>query len=275
MFGFSKQSRKRLLEYMARLDCEKYFEAGGQAVFVTYTYPRDFPSDRKAKRHLRALLMRVARRWRLAAGIWRMEHQQRGAPHFHIILFGIGPADCPLVRSLWAKVIGYAGGQAPLQVRAEPVTSWRKLQNYVAKYCAKSSGEAERGLDNVTYLHAPIGEAFYGDTEVPGGAVTMRGRTRSDTEGRVWGWFHKRALPWGSLDLFPAIPSTWLTVLKRAANRFLRASWKARKVQALRENREFKGRARPFRLQGSKRVGFSLFSDNPERWFDLACAGIM
>ena len=53
--------------------------------WVGLTYPGEFTENgREVKRHLDRLLKRWARRgW---AGVWGLEYQERGAPHFHLIL---------------------------------------------------------------------------------------------------------------------------------------------------------------------------------------------
>jgi hypothetical protein len=74
--------------------------------FVTLTYPADFTKDiRKSK----AQLKEYRRRFEIAYGkvraIWRLEYQERGAPHYHIMYF-----DPPFVSikdwcTMWDDVI--------------------------------------------------------------------------------------------------------------------------------------------------------------------------
>ena len=55
--------------------------------FVTLTYPAVFPDARKAKADLRTWFKRVERRIdKKAWAIWALELQERGAPHFHLLV---------------------------------------------------------------------------------------------------------------------------------------------------------------------------------------------
>ena len=58
---------------------------------MTLTYPIEFPGAREAKEHLKTYCQRLERVFKLAdkriAIVWRMELQQRGAVHFHLLLF--------------------------------------------------------------------------------------------------------------------------------------------------------------------------------------------
>lgn len=67
-------------------------------MFVTLTYPDNFPGDPNAwKLHLKAWLKRLKREHPKAAGFWKLELKARQsgesagqiAPHFHLLLWGI------------------------------------------------------------------------------------------------------------------------------------------------------------------------------------------
>lgn len=160
--GFSKKSRKRLLELCARLMPVK------KTVFITLTYPQEFPDAKTAKKHLRAFMERIRRRCETASGVWRLEFQKRGAPHFHILLWNCSFIPKEEIQQMWADIIDYA---TPF-TRIELIRSNRKVMSYVAKYVAKptsdSEGESERGFNITPYLHA----------------------------GRVWGIFNGDYLPY-------------------------------------------------------------------------------
>lgn len=117
---FSKASRRRLLQMIARLNKTR-------TTFITLTYPEEFPLPSAAKEHLRAFLERIRRRCGWVAGIWRMELQERGAPHFHLLMFDLPFIDHTTLRYWWAEIIGtYHLGVLPF-VRVELVKSWRDL----------------------------------------------------------------------------------------------------------------------------------------------------
>lgn len=77
---FSDKSRFRLLHVVK--NCEVDFRS-----MLTLTYPAEFPmSGRTAKKHFKALCMALRRRFPSIRGIWFLEFQMRGAPHFHVML---------------------------------------------------------------------------------------------------------------------------------------------------------------------------------------------
>src|SRR5690554_2824154 len=95
---FSAGSRRRLLRLIARLEKTR-------TTFITLTYPAEFPDPRTAKEHLRALFERIRRRVPEASGIWRLELQERGAPHFHLLMFNLPYISFETLRSWWQEII--------------------------------------------------------------------------------------------------------------------------------------------------------------------------
>ena len=88
--GFSRGSRVRLLKTVGRLKQDKL------PVFVTLTYPDDFPvTPERWRRDLAALWRRIRRQWPEAAAIWKKEFKRRKsgvnagkvAPHYHMLLW--------------------------------------------------------------------------------------------------------------------------------------------------------------------------------------------
>lgn len=176
---FSRKSRKRLLEKTARLDLRSV-AMKNPIVFLTLTYGQKFPEPKQAKAHLRALLKRLGRLSPEASGIWRMEFQDRGAPHFHIILFDLSFISKEVVKSIWGDIIGKEfwdtskqEPQAPF-TRIEAIRNPRKAMAYVSKYVAKGQ-EAGSGFNNVPYL------------------------TANPEIGRLWGVFNAKLLPYAEL----------------------------------------------------------------------------
>lgn len=77
---FSHQSRYRL--YLTIRNCGVRFLS-----MLTLTYPRAFPSNgRTVKKHLDRLITWLRRHFYGVRGIWFLEFQLRGAPHFHLLL---------------------------------------------------------------------------------------------------------------------------------------------------------------------------------------------
>jgi len=77
---FSHQSRYRLLHTAKNCGVRFYSMA-------TITYPRDFPRDgRLVKADLKKINQWFRDNFEGVRGIWFLEFQRRGAPHFHILL---------------------------------------------------------------------------------------------------------------------------------------------------------------------------------------------
>ena len=82
--SFTSRSRRRLLRGLNSLDFRRIDVAC--FVFITLTYPAEFPSPRAAKRHLDKFLKRLRRQYPECLGWWKLEPQERKAPHFHLLL---------------------------------------------------------------------------------------------------------------------------------------------------------------------------------------------
>lgn len=138
---FSRQSRYRLFRLLHTLRFRTFS-------FVTLTYGNTFPEDpRQAKVHLKAFRRATERRWGAIRAIWRMEFQERQAPHFHIIY--LDPPFIPVQdwNILWDKcrkspVSERFGNSLDLTV-PKGNSAARLIGKYVAKYIAKVD---ERGV---------------------------------------------------------------------------------------------------------------------------------
>lgn len=141
--GFSDESRRRLLETIGcvRRDAEL-------PLFVTLTYPESFPEPKQAKVHLRAFLKRLGRSFPSSGLIWKLEPQERGAPHFHMLTWGCGLADLrEFVPLAWFEIAG-GGDQKHLRWHrgefknnshcVQEVRSWNGVWAYAAKYLGKT-----------------------------------------------------------------------------------------------------------------------------------------
>jgi len=221
---FSPASRRRLMALIAKTEAEK-------SSFLTLTYPADFPSPREAKRHLKIFLQRLRRSVPKMSGIWRLEFQERGAPHFHLILFNFWlPKE--VIQWHWAQVIGH---DKPF-TRIEFIRSRRKLMNYVSKYVAKLDGasEASYGFNLIAYLTAD-GQFIHPQTGELSGSI-----------GRWWGIFNVGGIPFA-----PAVSD--------AVRGSMRAFYDFRRA----------ARHRWSGVGGHSHRGFKLFVDDACQWFDL------
>lgn len=135
---------------MYRLSTLDFHELPGIPEMLTLTYPADFPVDgRIVKRHL--FMFRRAWFRRFGAqpiGVWKLEFQRRGAPHFHLY---VGRPVMPWREFLWwARMTWYrivaSGDEKHLDqgVRLDrqfvsAVRSKGKIAGYFAKHNAKGT----------------------------------------------------------------------------------------------------------------------------------------
>jgi hypothetical protein len=139
IFGMSAASRKRLFDQLNQVKRSAFRDA----LFVTLTYPAEYSLNwREWKRDLQAFLKRLCREYPRVSVLWRLEFQRRGAPHFHLFVFGVRFLPYALVGRWWFEVVG-SGDQKHLAAGTEVrrVQNRRKAIHYVAKYMAKPDPE--------------------------------------------------------------------------------------------------------------------------------------
>lgn len=132
---FSKASRRRLLQGVAKLDQARL----GTGLFVTLTYPGQWPAQpSKWKRDLDVWIKRLRYKHREVAGWWKLEPQQRGAPHFHLLLWGLERVCKSWLSSSWFEVVG-SGDERHLRAgtQVQRMRSHRGAIWYAAKYLGK------------------------------------------------------------------------------------------------------------------------------------------
>jgi hypothetical protein len=125
---FTPSSKRRLL-FTAR-------NFPGLEIMLTLTYPADFPMNgRTVKNHWRRF-----RQWMIrngaTTGLWVLEFQRRGAPHFHIFIREA--LDRLAVSRAWYRIVG---SNDPKHLAAGTrIEEFRKpaaIGSYVMKYAAK------------------------------------------------------------------------------------------------------------------------------------------
>ena len=165
--GFSRASRRNLLHRLASINRTAFKTFSGRMIFVTLTYPHEYPEDPEVcKNHLKALRKRFERKYKSFAAFWRLGIQQREAWHFHLLLF-VGSSVGPIgelrrfISSSWYEVTGKVPeGHLRTETRVEAVKKWKQATSYVERYMAKPE-------------------------EFPEGLET----------GRIWGIWHEERLP--------------------------------------------------------------------------------
>ena len=142
--GFSRASRRNLLRYFASINRDAFRAFKGRVLFVTLTYSHEYPQDPEAcKGHLKAFRKRLQRRYGAFTAFWRLGIQQRGAWHFHLLLF-VGPSFGSIGRlrhfisSSWYEVTGKVSeGHLRAGTRVEAAKRWKQATSYVERYLAK------------------------------------------------------------------------------------------------------------------------------------------
>src|SRR5215211_7682454 len=142
--GFSRESRTNLLRRLASINRRAFKAFKGRMIFVTLTYPKQYPEyPELCKRHLKALRKRLQRVYGTFAAFWRLGIQGRGAWHFHLLLFvgpSIGSVDelRRFISSSWYEVTGKVSeGHLCTGTRVEAVKKWKEATSYVERYMAK------------------------------------------------------------------------------------------------------------------------------------------
>jgi hypothetical protein len=129
--GMSSQSSLNLARLLSILDWSKH----GQCVHVTLTYAKVFPLTKEELAEVKAAMVRDIGR-HVECGIWRLEFQKRGAPHWHLLLW-IGNRDAAefewWLRGWWAKFSGNASEHGSMVTSGDQT----RARWYIAMHAAK------------------------------------------------------------------------------------------------------------------------------------------
>src|SRR5215211_8118118 len=142
--GFSRASRRNLLRRLASTNRHAFRAFKGRMIFVTLTYPGEWPEDIEVcKRHVKALRKRLERKFEPFAAFWRLGIQKRRAWHFHLLLFAgtsfgtVGELR-RFISTSWYEVTGKVSeGHLRAGTRVEAVKKWKQATSYVERYMAK------------------------------------------------------------------------------------------------------------------------------------------
>lgn len=188
--GFSVQSRRRLLYTIAKIKREAELPC-----FVTLTYPGEFPTVERAKRDKKVFEQRLVRAFGKAGLIWKLEPQQRGAPHYHLLVWGVEESKLfGWTLENWFEIAGngdinhllfHAGALRGSEPCVQKVRSWRGVWSYASKYLGKTFEVAEWGnkwtgrfWGVVKPENIPFGEEIIIDVPLKEVIVAMRYQRR-------------------------------------------------------------------------------------------------
>lgn len=165
---FTVASRRRLIELTARLSV-----SGVRTVFLTLTFAGT-PTAEQAKAAFKRFRMRLDRKYPKWSAVWRMEFQERGAIHFHLICFRLPFIAQAALQNLWQGCTREALSIVHIELISGGA---RQVMGYVSKYVAKlDRRESFTSLDKAPYPHDE--------------------REDSDDPGRFWGTINRSKLPY-------------------------------------------------------------------------------
>lgn len=164
---FSAKARARMTDSFRSMDYSPLFEDGDFPALVTLTAPGDwesvFPTPRSFKHKVNMFKKEYERSYgRKITGVWKMEFQQRGAPHLHVLMTpprgrtrGTGESFRDWASKTWARICNAQGAEAYAAHLARGVdVSWEEGQRYsdpkrIAVYFDKHAGYHEKDYQNV------------------------------------------------------------------------------------------------------------------------------
>jgi hypothetical protein len=212
--GFSYASRRRLMVTIGKIKRDAELP-----LFVTLTYPNEYPADpAEWKRHLDMFFKRLKRKFPNVGAIWKMEPQERGAAHYHLLAWGCPESEARLfVPAAWYEI---AGGGDPNHYLwhigalgngnehcVQPVRSFQGVMSYASKYLGKTFEVA--GWENVGRFWGvvnrgkiPFGEKMVFEVTKAKSAVVMRYQRRFMRNSKTRGLKKKITAKGKSMTIF-------------------------------------------------------------------------
>lgn len=163
---------------------------------ITLTYPREYPTDgQTVKAHLHSYLVWLGRDTGGTSYLWFLEFQQRGAPHFHILIDWPLPVDRRSVTdarfrtaSTWYRICA-TGDERHLAAgtRVERIRRERGARNYAVKYAFKMRQKT------VPTEYQNVGRLWGASRDVMPKPVLKARCTEDDVRGVLVNWPYKPA----------------------------------------------------------------------------------
>lgn len=170
--GFSEASRRRLRGKVHSV------ERDAINLFVSLTFHEWWPTPEEAKECLDRFRKRLDEVFPEWSGIWKMEPQDRGMPHFHMLIFGPEWIPVQWLSALWHEVTSDVSDyHRKSGVDIEHIRSDGKLQSYLSKYMCTE------------YAHWPMGRMC--DNGCPEAVAEKWAKP-----GRFWGVHWRERIPW-------------------------------------------------------------------------------
>lgn len=164
--GYSSKARARARAFLAKIPDADMLSA----LMVTLTYPgNDCPDAipeakdwERYKDHLRRFGQETKRKWN-ASAVWVLEFQKRGAPHYHLLVFGVGEAQMiefrEWVAKEWNRIVGGDAKHLQAGTQCDLAKSPHGARAYLVKYMTKGE-QALEGLSVGRYWGKVNGKAI-------------------------------------------------------------------------------------------------------------------
>jgi hypothetical protein len=203
---------------MQPLAAERRKAKQARALFVTLTYPREFPGWERAKRDLETLRKRLDRAYPFEWACWVEEFQARGAVHFHLVMVWRGPVRVQAFRkwlsAAWFEVVG-SGDQRHLRAGTHAVPV--HLCDGVGSLMSYLAGELGK-IRQTRPADPQTGELI-------------------DT-GRTWGFWHEDRCPYVTIAVVALTSwAAWDGLRDRVGEVFARSAY----LRGVPEYREWRG----------------------------------
>jgi hypothetical protein len=140
--SFSSAARRRLQRLLASIRTDAF----DHAIFITFTYPDEIPSQSKRRRDWDRMQTSFRREFPSACGIWRLEFIERKsgknigkvAGHYHFLVFNLTEPLLQWLSFAWYRVVG-SGDEKHLRAGTSFEECWNREQAafYLCKYAAK------------------------------------------------------------------------------------------------------------------------------------------
>lgn len=168
--AWSRRSRNRMQQQLNRLDYTPLFEDGLEPAMVTLTLPGEWEQLVPTPASYKAMVNRFATAYRDAwgiriRGVWKMEFQERGAPHLHVLMTppaGLSQSGTPLefrqwLSLAWARAVGAEGEERVKHERAGTGIDYvgdqyrdpRRIAQYFGKHGFFSEKEYQNDLPDL------------------------------------------------------------------------------------------------------------------------------
>ncbi|MFC3386911.1 hypothetical protein ACFOHP_33890 [Couchioplanes caeruleus subsp. azureus] len=147
--SWSRKSRANMVRALCELDYRPLLNDRTRVpAMVTLTYPGDWltvaPDGKAAKRHLQMFRKRFVKAWgHDVTGVWKLEFQERGAPHFHLLM--VPPHGLSRIPGKKARLGSWVGAGKPFREWLSLV--WADIVNHPDPEQRRRHERAGTGLD--------------------------------------------------------------------------------------------------------------------------------